>query len=264
MESEATVLEQTIDRYVAGQLSEKEAEALWSELLLNEEAMDYFKTSASLQKLYVAAPVRKLGLNPLLAVAAVLLGSVIMLNLFRFTEESYVQQFSFDRIEDTGFESLRDVRDDASSGTAEDSLFDTALNMALSGDMERAKLEFEKFTRAYPFSVSAPKAWLNIGITLYNQGQIQESLEAFQQAHAADRNESRFLTEKIFWFEANAFYKQKDFQNARVSAAEALKCDGAYHNEAFELVRYLDYKLGFVDYKPVSEPVARPAVPGSK
>lgn len=49
MELIPTDLAEKVDRYINGQLSEKEIDNLWADLIQNENYMDYLKTVASLK-----------------------------------------------------------------------------------------------------------------------------------------------------------------------------------------------------------------------
>jgi tetratricopeptide (TPR) repeat protein len=254
MDDQNPNLEEQIDRYAAGKLNRKEADALWDELILDPDKLDYLKTSAAVHRYFAKAPASIFSLRMLVSIAAGLALFVVVLNLFKFTEADYVRgRLALTTIPDSGFETLSTLRDGNTIASAEDSMFNEALTLALSGNVERARASFEKLTKDYPVSVSAQKAWLNIGIMLYNQKQFADAATALQQALDGRDAENRFLKEKTYWFLANSYYQQNKFIEARSSAWQAVQLDGLYHEQAIELVRYLDYKLGLVDFKPVKE-----------
>jgi tetratricopeptide (TPR) repeat protein len=251
METEDLKTEQQIDQYVTGRLKRWEADRLWDTLMLEPDKLSYLKVSAALHKMYAANAAPVIYLRRLIAIAAALLLFAVAINLFRYSEADYVnERLIISSIDDTGFESLYDLRDTATPLTEEDSLFNEALNLSFAGALDRAKESFEALVQKYPFSVSAPKAWMNIGIILYNKGEFSEATDALQRALGLDDGKNRFFREKILWFQANAYFRTNRLIEARSAAWQAVQLDGSYQEQALELVRYLDYRLGLTDTKP--------------
>ncbi len=252
-----------IERYIRGELSQKEIDELWVEFLKNPEYYEWFETELHLRSL-----ARK-GDNPLVkelpdtsgetkeepskiksirtwiiaAAASVLF--VIGLQLFSVSEQESQNRWALASIEHTemlGADILRSDEEEVSD-------FDISVNEALSAAYEEQYEEaIEKFSFLFeqaPSELQRVKIGMNLGILHYNLGEYETAKSHFRQVVNAEEID-RYAEEKAWWFLGNAQVNLNDLEEARESVFNAYSLDGRFQNPALSLLKKLDVRLGYI------------------
>lgn len=268
--SEKEILKE-IERYIKGELSQPEIDALWMEFLKNPEYYHLFETDLHFRQL--AKESKSRGRNPFKhpksaeandealstqrtgftnrvslwfgAIAAiVIIGFGIHYSLI--DKDSTFASYSMSQIdvnEMTGTDIFRSEEDVAGP-------LDIAINQGLayaySGNDNRAKTIFERVLDRNPNPEQKARAEMNLGILLYNQGEYELASDYLRRA--ADESEiSEFFEERALWFLANTYLKQDMPEESKIALSRAIEIDGRFRSDAERLLGKIDDRLASND-----------------
>lgn len=229
-------LEEKIDQYVNGQLSQQEIDELWVELIQDEGKLDYLKTVANTKAVLESEEketkifsLKQTWAYAAAAVVILLIGVLSVLN-YPTTQNTTVEPIS--SIELDYYRSEEGVVNDR-PGTE---VLKSALAMANRGNTTEAidMLERELETNNSPSW--AAELNLNIGSLYYNSGDYNKAIENFQQV--VEKKQADILTrEKGYWYLGNSYFQLNELDKARQAMENAYELNGAYRRVA---KHYLD------------------------
>lgn len=224
-------IEEKIDRYVNGQLSEKEIEELWIELIQDEYHLDYLKSVANLKeavknkkKQKEAARVRKYWSYSAAAVIIMLVTVLSVFNIPGLDSSTPVEpiasiELDYYRSADGTIEEDKQVISEAIA-LANTGKFDQAISL-LNSELEKASsIEWKSELN------------LNLGSLYYNEGSYQKSTEYFQNVIAAKESVDVLVLEKAYWYLGNAYFQLDRLSEARQNIQSAYDLNGAYRRVA--------------------------------
>lgn len=246
-------LQQKIDSYLAGKLSPEEIDALWAEMVHFPQALDYLKTTAAAKEIIASTAENETSdkvpatfftlYNKWIAVAASVLVIITALYLVRKTEPTI---HKFDYISYAEME-ISDITRSGDSVSDIDSLLNLGIQASIKGHKSKSKAYFQTIIEKYPENEKSAKAYFNLALLIFNEGNYQEAARLFESASELSEND-RFFQEKSLWFLANTYINLDNLENARIAAFKAFQIDGDYRRSVFLLLKQLDMKLGLSDF----------------
>ncbi|MFD2531116.1 tetratricopeptide repeat protein [Gracilimonas halophila] len=254
-------IRQRIDAYVKGQLKEEEIQELWNEFAKNPELLDVLELEVNVKAIIEknatqAVPKSKIYKLPSWtwhAAAAAAIIIVALVQLFRVDTPTNIDQFVVQQINPSEIETADGVRGKDLRITTADSLLNLGFEAIISGNEDRALELFDEVINNYGEEPYGSKAFLNKGIILYNEGDYDSAILAFEEA--AERVEdSRMITEKAYWYMGNALVNIGELEAAQEAVFQAYQLDGIFRNPAFRLLKKLSDDLGTSDYEEFNTP----------
>lgn len=262
-------LEQKIDAYIKGRLSEEEAQKLWEKLLQRPDYIELLKTelgvksilekrssnnnSTSTEKSSIIYSIQKSWKWMAAAAAVALL--VVSINFFQLdTTKSLQSEVPGQLNLAENLSSAEVFRNQKTETLPADSLLNQGFKAALSGDISKAVAAYDEIINKYDDESAATKAYLNKGIIQYNNGGFGESIESFKAVIKRD-TKREVLEEKAYWYMGNAYINIEQLEKAREAIHKVYSMDGIYRKPSFRLLKKLDYKMDNVDFDNFEEQV---------
>lgn len=260
MNEQSENIKKQIDLYIKGLLSEDEIQALWIEFAKNPELLDELELEVGVKKLLEdealdskkTSPTKTLKLPTWtwhVSAAAVLL-LVISFQVFQTESKTELEQFVTATIPVDQFETSDGLRSNERTISIADSLLNLGFSALVSGNADDAQSLFEEVIENFDEEPYGSKAFTNSGILLYNNGDYEASISAFDSALVRVQ-QSRMIEEKAYWFKGNALVNIGEFNRARTSILRAYSLDGVFRTDAFLLLQKLNYDLGYIDYEDI-------------
>lgn len=226
-------IEEKIDRYINGQLSQEEIDDLWAELIQDGYHLDYLKTVANLKeavkKRKQKQKVRRLKKYWSYAAAAVLaltIGVIGVFNLSQLDSENTVQPI--ESIELDYYRSSEGVVGDG----ADSRIIRDAITLANSGNFNQAvnllNEELQKADKPQWIAVLN----LNLGSLYYNEGNYRESIDFFKEVVDRESTIDVLTVEKAYWYLGNAYFQLDELDQAKQNIEKAYALNGAYRRVA--------------------------------
>lgn len=255
-------LEQKIDAYVKGKLTEEEAQKLWGKLLQHPEYIELLKTELGVRSILAKRSSNDNSTSAeessiiysiqyswkWMAAAAAVAILVVSINFFQLDTNKSLQSEvpgKFNLAENLA--SAEVFRSQKTETLPADSLLNRGFEAAISGNISKAIAAYDKIISKYSTESAATKAYLNKGIIQYNSGGFGESIASFKAV--IDRNTEReVLEEKAYWYLGNAYINIEQLEKAREAIHKVYSMDGIYRKPSFRLLKKLDYQLGNVDF----------------
>ena len=222
-------LEEKIDRYINGQLSPRETDELWAELIQDDYHLDYLKSVANLKAVIErkkeerkAKQARKQWYYAAAAVIALLIAVMGFLNFYSQNSTSSVQPIS--SIELDYYRS----DDGTISGQDDADIIRNAIRLANMGNSgEAISLLKEELQSASKPSWIATLS-LNLGSLLYNEGNYQEAIQFYNRVVEHQDHVDVLTLEKAYWYMGNAYFHLDQLSEAQSNIEKAYDLNGAY------------------------------------
>ena len=242
-------LEQAIDAYLKGKLSEQEVEELWVELLQKPEYIALLETEIDVKRVYKAKQQQDTSTNTYwkwIAAAAAIAILVISINVLSDNTPKPIEEWT--KAEITLSENLAsaEVTRSATKISSSDSLLNAGFKAAIEGDTNQAIGIYKNIINRYNDTGIISKAYLNLGIIQYNFGEYSYGIESFKKAITIAQD-NPLLKEQSYWYMGNAFINIDQLEEARTAVRQAHSLGQIYKDEAFKLLKRLDYELGYID-----------------
>lgn len=257
---------QEVERYIKGELTGAEIDALWMEFLKNPEYYHLFETDLHLR--HLAAEAKKSGHNSLRALkesdsisAAESSGkpqkrsfaqwigamaAVVIFGLFiHFAILDKDDAFSSLALSGIGVENLSGTdifRSEEESAGALDIAINQGVAYALSGSEQRAKTMFERVLERDPNNEQQARAQKNLGILLYNSGEFEMATDYLLRA-AESTAISLYFQERACWYLGNSYLRLDQTEESKEALTKAIDLDGQFKEDAETLLRRIDEKL---------------------
>lgn len=256
-DQEKIELQQTIDQYIKGELSQDEIDELWIEFLKQPEWYDWFETQVHLSSLIKKGkrPSFTKGENPsdatqssidykvwfYAAAAAVILA--ISLQFFTFEQQQPIPSLALTEIEQSNLIGADVLRSTDTPAENLDVAINDALATAYNGETEEAIEQFQELLNESPNNTQQVRIEMNLGILFYNSGNFESAKNHFQSITEMDGIED-YEEEKSWWFLGNVLLNLNHPRQAREAVFNAYSMDGQYQSEALALLKKLDRRLG--------------------
>lgn len=240
-------IENRIDLYLKGRLSQDQIDDLWVELIENPECYDYLKTVVSLRNIYkdqkinTQTPVYELG-SPKVAVtrewfryaaAAVVIVALGASSFLYFNSNQLQTLEPPSSLEHIVYRSVNNNDIDSSFDQLQ-----AAIGMAVQGHTTSAILMLNQIhDEASDVGLQA-EAILNIGIIEYNQDDFNAAARTFNRVANLDGIDM-LIHERAMWNLAQSQVAMGDFIAARESVEKVIEMDGAHSRMAINYLKYL-------------------------
>lgn len=233
-------LEEKIDQYINGQLSAKEVDDLWAELIQDGYHLDYLKSAANLKAVIEkrrekqkAGANRKYWYYAAAAVVTLLIAVMGVLNFYASNSTSVVKpvasvELDYYRSGDGALASKE------TSGVIRD-----AIRLANTGRVNEAisLLNNELKSASKPDFVA--KLSLNLGSLHYNQGNYNQAIKFYNNVIANKNHIDVLMLEKAYWYTGNAYFHLDNLSKAQSNIRKAYDLNGAYRRVAESYLKAL-------------------------
>lgn len=226
-------LEEKIDRYVNGQLSENEIDELWAELIQDDYYLDYLKSVANVKAVVAQnqaknqrAKVHKFWSYAAAAVVALTIGVLTVLNYPGLTGNSEVSP-----IANIPLDTYR-TTEGTVGNTDENRVIRNAISLANTGRFSEAVnlLKNELNNADNPKWIA--EISLNLGSLYYNEGNYTEAASYFEKVKERKDAIDVLTLEKAYWYLGNAYFQLDDLAKAKSNIKQAYELNGAYRRVA--------------------------------
>lgn len=253
-------LEQQIDAYIKGQLSEEESLKLWERLLKKPEYIELLNTEIEVKSLITdrsqasdkgddQTPKHELIYRlqnswKWVAAAAAIVVIAVSIHLFRSGTGTALEDLAVREIHlSENLASAPILRSGQGVLTPGDSLLNLGFKAAIAGDIDRALKVYNTIIRKHPNDPAAVQAYLNKGIIAFNKNQFDKAIASFKKVTQEAARQS-FTREKGYWYLGNAYINTDSLTQAREAIYQAYKMKGIYRKPARDLLQKLDKRLG--------------------
>lgn len=249
------VIQEKIDKYAQGALTDQEIQQLWVEFAKNPELLDDLEMEVGLREIFKkkAAGSKKAKIQKLpgwvwhaSAAATILL--VALVQLFRVESPTDINQFKISNIPYDQLEMAEGMRSEGAFINKADSLLNVGFVAMSEGNQKQALQIFNEVISSFEEEPYASKAYLNKGIIQYNDGRYEDAAASFEEA-AQRGADNTMIAEKALWFLGNAYLNIGEHEKALNSIGKAYQKDGVFRKPAFLLYQKLNYDLGNVDFE---------------
>jgi|AntRauTorcE11897_2_1112592.scaffolds.fasta_scaffold02649_4 tetratricopeptide (TPR) repeat protein len=236
-------LEKRIEAYVDGNLSPREIDELWAELLDNEYYYDYMKSVASLKKisedrenvskLQDANSQKRVWIS---AAAAILLmfGAATIFNLSTEPTETVSPISSIELDYYRSADGM--VADDMESDVIR-----RAISTANTGNVAEALSLINEELQKDNSDYEEAELLITSGSILYNSGRFVEAISRFEIALEIDYDDM-MLKERNYWYLGNAYFQINKLDEAKIALEQAFELNGAYSRVAQSYLRALSVR----------------------
>ena len=256
-------LEQQIDAYIKGRLSEEEAQQLWEELIKQPEYIDLLETELGVKSILAKQSsgdedqsssaeeasilYRFKSSKKWIAAAAAVAILVVAVNFLQMNTSQDIGNAALSEINIAeNLSSAQILRSQKTDITPADSLLNRGFEAAISGDISKALTYYDQIIEKHKEKPAAVKAHLNKGIILYNSSSFKESIGSFE-AVLENVSKKPVVREKAYWYMGNAYINLEKLKEARTEIHETYTIDGIYRKSASRLLKKLDNELENVD-----------------
>lgn len=225
-------LEEQIDLYVNGQLSEKEIDELWAELIQDDYHLDYLKSVANIKAVVEedrrkreAMRNRRTWTYAAAAAFILLVAVMALMNPSVFTQSTDLQP-----VESIELDYYR-----SSEGSISDTgntIISRAITLANSGQFNEA-VELLK----QEIGNSEDPAWiselsLTLGSLYYNESRYEEALSHYERVITHRESVDVLTLEKAYWYMGNTYFQLDRMELAQQHMEQAYELNGAYRRVA--------------------------------
>lgn len=226
-------LEEKIDRYINGQLSPREVDELWAELIQDDYHLDYLKSVANLKAVIErkkeerkAAKTKKYWYYAAAAAIALLIGVLGVLYL------SVENTPSVQPVANIELDYYRSGDGDIDPDVTENKVVRDAIKLANTGRVKEAitLLGGELENTSEPTVVA--ELSLNLGSLHYNRGNYSEAIGYYKKVVAHKDDVDVLMLEKAYWYIGNAYFHMDKLAEAKTNIENAYNLNGAYRRVA--------------------------------
>ncbi|WP_138430625.1 tetratricopeptide repeat protein [Fodinibius saliphilus] len=221
-------LEEKIDKYVNGELSPRETDELWAELIQDGYHLDYMKSVANvkavIEKKKEERQIQKRRKKWFYAAAAIvifLVGVVGYMNIYNQNNTRSLEPISSIELDYYRSEDGNMAQDDSK-------VIRDAIRLANTGAVTEAinLLDSELEKASKPSWIA--ELSLNLGSLYYNEGNYRESINHYERVIEHKEKVDLLMLEKAYWYVGNAYFHIDQLVKARTHIEKAYDLNGAY------------------------------------
>ena len=236
-------LEKRIEAYVDGNLSTREIDELWAELIDNEYYYDYMKSVASMKKISMTresesklqkAESRK---SVWLSAAAAILLMFGAATIFNISTEPAESVSPISSIELDYYRSADGMVDDDTKSD----VVRRAISTANTGDVAEALSMINEELQKDNSDYKEAELLITSGSILYNSGRFAEAINRFETALKINYDDM-MLRERNYWYLGNAYFQINKLDDAKFALEQAFELNGAYSRVAQSYLRALSVR----------------------
>jgi len=236
-------LEKRIEAYVDGDLSTREIDELWADLLDNEYYYDYMKSVASMKKVAEDRQEKsrlqgsESQKTVWLSAAAAILLMIGAATIFNISTEPAENVSPISSIELDYYRSA----DGMAAENMESDVVRRAISTANTGDVAEALSLINEELQKENSDYKEAELLITSGSILYNSGRFADAIERFETA--IDINyDDMMLRERNYWYLGNAYFQVNKLDEAKFALEQAFELNGAYSRVAQSYLRALSVR----------------------
>lgn len=236
-------LEKRIEAYVDGDLSTREIDELWAELLDNEYYYDYMKSVASMKKIAEDRQEKsrlqgsESQKTVWLSAAAAILLMIGAATIFNISTEPAENISPISSIELDYYRSA----DGMAADNMESDVVRRAISTANTGDVAEALSLINEELQKENSDYKEAELLITSGSILYNSGRFAEAIERFETAIEINYDDM-MLRERNYWYLGNAYFQVNKLDEAKFALEQAFELNGAYSRVAQSYLRALSVR----------------------
>ncbi len=243
MNQNKTKIHEQVDKFLDGDLSEKEIDRLWAKLIQNPDALDYLETKATLRKMSIEGryetekqtnngsikSINESGKNRVAAYASYLIAASVLIVGITFSYNTLSDSdFDIEAIAVIEYETERS----SESMTSEfESMLNTAISLSADGYSDQAIMALHDAYDANLSDSQKQELLMLEGTIYYNAGNFNEALSSFKELTESD-NIDILEYEKAVWYKANSYIQLGDYDLAKQHLTTVVQLDGAFSRVA--------------------------------
>ena len=239
-----TALNEKIQHYLSGSLSQEEIDELWVEAIKDPEVMEYLKTSVNLHGIAAEEEETQVEDKPAIyrigTWSGYVAAAVVIIGLLAGSFIWYQQQQAIpatpeavDRIE---LDIMRSAIDEL---PADRQNLQSALSYAVQDNEETAFTILDSLRTDADLDEVRIEATLTKGILLYNSGDYEGAAALFETNIAFDQL-SDSQRERSRWYLSQCYLRMEKFDDAYELAGKVIELDGSYYRAARQLLDQFD------------------------
>lgn len=236
-------LEKRIEAYVDGDLSPREIDELWAELLDNEYYYDYMTSVASMKKIAEDRQEKsrlqgsESQKTVWLSAAAAILLMIGAATIFNISTEPAENVSPISSIELDYYRSA----DGMATENMESDVVRRAISTANTGDVAEALSLINEELQKENSDYKEAELLITSGSILYNSGRFAEAIERFETAIDTNYNDM-MLRERNYWYLGNAYFQVNKLDEAKFALEQAFELNGSYSRVAQSYLRALSVR----------------------
>jgi len=265
-ESRDINIEQGIDAYIKGDLSENEINELWIQLFKRPEYINQLETEIDLVRLYRAREEEyennessnfreqfqelKSGKEMVswkwfmaMAAIAIILFVSIRLLTGNHKKSKWKQVKASAHVTLSKDLASAQVIRSAETISSADSLLNIGFKAALGGNSSKAMKIYRSMLNNFSEPQLRAKVHFNMGILQYKAGKYDDCIDNFKKA-VPNLKHVNLIKERAYWYIGNAYLKQQEPVRARLAIYRAHKIGKIYAKEESILLKQLNHQLG--------------------
>ncbi|MEX2573141.1 MAG: hypothetical protein WD317_02550, partial [Balneolaceae bacterium] len=236
-----------IDRYLNGELTDKEVDLLWEEFLRNPEYLQWFEIEAAARQYFLKNQDgdRGSGMTEMSTVRLPAALSAYASWIYGFTAFFAALLFFYMLPVENGVGGYPELISEIPPGEMAtidvyrsadknwdqlDIEINAGFESAMSGRAEEAEEIFAGILSQDLSPVQSAAANLNYGILLYNRSRFESASKAFENVTRLE-DTSPYLLEKSWWYLAQSRMRLKKTGEARLAAIRTFESEGIYSNK---------------------------------
>lgn len=227
-------IEEKIDRYVNGDLSQKEIEDLWVELIQDDEYVDYLETTANLKQVVgddnSGGELHEVKRGWIYAAAASI---VLLIAVFASMQFGYFDSSTdLKPIENIELDYYR-AANDVENLSDREQIIRNALNLFNEGRFDEAVdlLSAERDQASEPAWIA--RLDITLGTLFYNTDKFNNAAYYFNDIIDNYQEQVSPLTvEKAYWYLGNSYFQMDMLSEAEAAMQKAYELNGAYSRVA--------------------------------
>lgn len=251
MNQNKTDIEKQVDRFLDGDLSESEIDALWAKLIQDLDALDYLETKATLRKMSIEGRhdsavnnnksyvkhLKDSRKNKVAAYASYLIAASVLIVGITFSYNT-LSDSDFD-IEAIAVIEYETERSSESMSSEFESTLNSAISLSADGQADEAIMTLHEAYNNGLTDAQKHELMMLEGTIYYNAGNYNSALASFKELTTAE-NIDVLEYEKAVWYKANSYIQLGNYDLAREHLTTVVQLDGAFSRVANNLLEKMN------------------------
>jgi tetratricopeptide (TPR) repeat protein len=232
-------IEEKIDRYIDGELSQEEIDDLWVTLIQHEEYIDYLKTSANLKDMAEKKKTNQENNTVWMYAAAAAI--VLLLVVFGSLQTSYFDNSSdIQPIETIELDYYRSA-ENLTAAAEREQIIREAIELFNEDKFEEAVSMLNEERNSARDVEWISRLDITLGTLYYNTDRFNNASFYFKDIVANYKNQVKVLTlEKAYWYLGNSYFQMDNLDEAEKAMRSAYELNGAYSRVAKSYLDAMD------------------------
>ncbi len=232
-------IEEKIDRYIDGELSQEQIDDLWTKLIQREEYIDYLKTSANLKDMAEKKKSKQESKTVWMYAAAA--ATVLLLVVFGSLQTGYINNSpAIEPIETIELDYYRSSENPSASADR-DQIIRRAIKLFNEDKFEDAVSLLDEERKNATDAKWIARLNITLGTLHYNTDRFNNASYYFMDIVDNYKDQVDVLTlEKAYWYLGNSYFQMDNLAEAEKAMQSAYELNGAYSRVAKSYLDAMD------------------------